>query len=79
MAIEYKKNQAKFIDVVSIDETEALVEWLQSKNNIKIDLASCSHLHSAILQVLIAVQVRIAVWPRDANLRAWLESVLKSN
>jgi hypothetical protein len=76
MAIEYKKNQAVFSDVVSVDEAEPLLDWLQNKNSPKIDLSSCSHLHPANLQVLIAAKIQIAVWPKDENLRAWLQTVL---
>ena len=76
MAIEYKKNQAVFSDVVSVDEAEPLLDWLQNKNSPKVDLSNCSHLHPANLQVLIAAKIQIAVWPKDENLRAWLQTVL---
>ncbi|RIZ66207.1 MAG: hypothetical protein D0531_05750 [Methylococcales bacterium] len=77
MAIEYKKNQALFVDVVSVDEAETFLDWLQNKPNAKIDLSRCNHLHPANLQVLLASKVAIAVWPKDANLKAWLETVLQ--
>lgn len=78
MAIEYKKNLAIFRDVVSVDEAEGLLDWLQNKPAAKIDLEDCTHLHPANLQVLMAAKSRIAFWPADANLCAWLEPVLKS-
>ncbi len=31
MAIEYRKNLALFRDVVSVEEAEPLLEWLQKK------------------------------------------------
>ena len=65
-----------FVDVVSVDEAETLLDWLQNKPNAKIDLGRCSHLHPSNLQVLLAAKVSIAVWPKDINLRAWLESIL---
>jgi hypothetical protein len=78
MPIEYKKNQVVFRDIASVDEAEGLLEWLQSKPAAKVDLGLCTHLHPANLQVLMAANCRIAVWPNDANLRAWLETALKS-
>lgn len=78
MAIEYKRNLAIFHDVVSVDEAEGLLEWLQKKPSAKINLADCTHLHPANLQVLMATKRRIATWPTDAKLCAWLEPVLKS-
>lgn len=77
MPIEYKKNQAVFLDIVSVDEAEGLLEWLQNKPAAKVDLGACTHLHLANLQVLMAAKSRITVWPNDADLRAWLETALK--
>ena len=78
MPIEYKKNQALFSDIVSVEEAEGLLEWLQNKPAAKVDLGACTHLHPANLQVLMAAKSRITAWPNDANLRAWLETALKS-
>ncbi|WP_017879760.1 hypothetical protein [Janthinobacterium sp. CG3] len=78
MSIEYKKNHAVFRDMASVDEAEGLLEWLQNKPAARVDLGACTHLHPANLQVLMAAGSRIAVWPIDANLRAWLDTALKS-
>lgn len=78
MPIEYKKNQALFRDIATVEEAEGLLEWLQNKPAAKVDLGACTHLHPANLQVLMAANNRIAVWPNDANLRAWLKTALKS-
>ena len=78
MPIEYKKNQAVFRDIASVDEAEGLLEWLQKKPAARVDLAACTHLHPANLQVLMAAKSGVAVWPNDANLRSWLETALKS-
>lgn len=77
MPIDYQKKQALFHDIVSVDEAEGLLEWLQNKPAAKIDLGACTHLHPANLQVLMAAKRRITVWPNDADLRAWLETALK--
>jgi hypothetical protein len=78
MPIEYKKNQAVFRDIVSVEEAEGLLEWLQNRPAAKVDIGACTHLHPANLQVLMAARTRIAIWPSDVNLRAWLETALKS-
>ena len=78
MAIEYKKSQAVFSDIVSVDEAEGLLEWLQKSKGAKIYLGACTHLHPANLQVLMAAKSRtIASWPSDTAFRAWLETALK--
>ena len=77
MAIEYKRNLAVFSDVVSVDEAEALLEWLQKKSTARVDLSACTHLHPANLQVLMAAKSAISAWPTDTGLETWLKSALK--
>ena len=77
MTIQYKKNQAVFRDVVNVEEAEALLEWLQKKPTARVDLAACTHVHPANLQVLMTAQPAISAWPTDTGLATWLQSALK--
>ena len=79
MTIEYEEDRAQFLDIVSVDAAEGLLEWLQNRPGATIDLAACTHLHPANLQVLMAAGGGVAVWPNDVNLRAWLETALVLN
>ena len=76
MAIVYKKNSAVLSDAVSVEEAEALLEWLQKKSAARMDLSACTHLHPANLQVLMAAKCRVSAWPVDVNLRNWIEPAL---
>lgn len=76
MAIEYRKSLAVFKDVVSVEEAEPLLEWLQKKPGAKVELSGCVHLHPANLQVLMAAAPTVTSWPRDAALAEWLKSAL---
>ena len=76
MPIEFKKKQAFLRDIVTVDEAEGLLEWLQSKPGARVDLSECSHLHPANLQVLMAAACRVSAWPADAALSAWLQTAL---
>jgi hypothetical protein len=78
MPIEFKKQTAVFRASVTVEEAEVLLEWLQNKPAAKVDLSACSHLHTANLQVLMAAQTKVASWPTDPDLRAWLETAMKS-
>jgi hypothetical protein len=78
MAIEYKKNQALFRDVVTVEDAEALLEWLQKKSTARVDLSACTHMHPANLQVLMAAKTTISAWPADAGFTAWLKSALNA-
>ncbi len=78
MPIEYKKNQAVFSGMVTVDDAEALLEWLQTKSSVKVNLSACTHLHAANVQVLMAAKTPVAEWPVDTLLRALLETALTS-
>jgi hypothetical protein len=77
MPIEFKKNRAIFHEEVSVEEAEGLLEWLQTRPAAKADLSACSHMHTANLQVLMTAKTVITSWPKNVELRAWLEPALK--
>jgi hypothetical protein len=77
MPIEFKRNRVVFRDVVRVEEAEALLEALQKKPATKVDLAGCTHLHTANLQVLMVAKPCIDGWPDDSELRAWVKSALE--
>ncbi len=79
MPIKYSRNHAAMRDAVSCDEAEALLVWLQKKPNARVDMAACQHLHPANIQVLKAAGIRIAAWPQDRELCAWLKTILMSD
>lgn len=76
MPIEYKRNKAIFHDTVIVDEAESLLEWLQKNPTGKVDLAGCSHLHTACLQVLMASHSRIISFPSTSFFSTCIEAVL---
>jgi hypothetical protein len=76
MAITYAEDSAVFDGTVNIEEAETLLEWVQQQPAGSVDLVGCTHLHAANLQVLMAAQLRVAAWPRDENLKTWLEAAL---
>ncbi len=79
MPITFKKNRAVFSDIVGVEEAEGLLEWLHTNPKGKVDLASCTHLHAANLQVLMAAKPHLTDCPVDAGLAAWLDSALFQN
>ncbi len=74
MAIAYKKNVAVFEATVSVEEAEDLLQWLQKHPQGKADFATCTHVHAAVLQVLMAAPIAVAIWPHDDNLKTWLSA-----
>ena len=76
MAVTYERNVAHFADTVGVEEAEGFLAWLQKHPKPELDLAACTHLHAAQLQVLMAARVHIVAWPTDDALRGWLKSAL---
>lgn len=68
MSIEFKKNVAVFSDICVIEEAELLVEWLAKTPKGKVNLKACSHLHTALLQVLMVTKVKVSSAPRSKEL-----------
>lgn len=77
MAIDFQKKSAVFRGNIGVEDAEVLLEWLLKNPKARLNLGDCQHMHSANLQVLMALQPGISVWPKDADLRIWLESALK--
>jgi hypothetical protein len=76
MAMTYKRNVACFSDTVGIEEADAFLAWLHEHPKAKLDLAACTHIHAANLQILMAARLPVAKWPQDAELEAWLKPAL---
>jgi Zn-dependent protease with chaperone function len=76
MPIKYRGKSAVLSGLVTVEETEALLEWLQKWPAARIDLAACSHLHPANLQVLMVAKPVVIAWPVDAEFARWLKSAL---
>jgi hypothetical protein len=79
MAILYKKNIAIFQGTVTVEEADGLLEWFLKDIKHQVNLGECQFLHAANLQVLMAAKPTIAAWPKDTNLRVWLEAALNTN
>ncbi len=76
MGIEYKKALAIFSENVSVEDAEGLLDWLVKNPKGKINLAACTHIHAANLQVLMVVKPTIAAESKDENLQKWLNWAL---
>ena len=76
MGIRYLKKHAALEGAVSAEDAEALVAWLRTAQlagkPAAVHLGRCEHLHSAVLQVLLALKPKVAAPPADR----WLAGVL---
>jgi len=60
--------------VVSAEDGEALLELLRDAPRRRVDLAACTHVHAASLQVLLALRPALVAAPADP----WLCAALRS-
>jgi len=77
MSVEYKKKSVQLIDDVGVDDAEALLQWLQANPKATINLSRCTHVHAAVLQVLMAAGMTVTSWPQDSQLDGWLRPALQ--
>lgn len=59
-----------------VEDALGLLEFLQADGGAKVDLGSCTHVHTAVLQVLFAARPEIVALPREAFLARWLPRAL---
>jgi hypothetical protein len=59
----------------SAEDAEALVQMLQETPAAAIDWSACSRLHTAVIQVLLAVKARTVGDCGDPWVRKWAGSV----
>jgi hypothetical protein len=76
MPIQFLARSAKLTDVVTVEEAEGLLQWILAHPKGKLDLARCTHVHTAALQVLLALRPPVSSLPEDASLAAWLAPTL---
>jgi hypothetical protein len=53
-------------------DAEPLMAALREMGDLPVDLSAAEHLHTAILQILLAFRPVIAGSPRDTFTRTWL-------
>ena len=51
--------------IISIEETDQLIEVLKEYPGIRVDLSGCEHLHTAPLQTLKILKTSIISMPAD--------------
>ena len=75
--IEFQGQRAVFTQVAAVEDAEPLLAWLLRTPGASVDLARCTHLHPANLQVLMAAATAVCAGPEDPALAAWIQSALQ--
>jgi len=62
--------------VPTVEDALPLLEYLQLHAGAMVDLVACTHVHTAVLQVLMAARPTMVTLPRDAFLSRLLPGLL---
>jgi hypothetical protein len=74
MPIRYLKKHAALEEIVTVEDAEALLEWLKKQAKPAVNLSKCKHLHAAVLQVLLVTRPAISGDVSDP----WLAKALQA-
>jgi hypothetical protein len=72
MPIAMNEATASFAGACTVEEADALLEWLRATPDAAVDLSACTAAHSALLQLVLAASPRLAAPPADPVLAAAL-------
>jgi hypothetical protein len=78
MPLRLAERTATLEGVVGVDDAEALAAWVRATPSPRVNLRACTHLHTAVLQVLLAAAVRVSAAPEDPFLAAWVVPALEA-
>jgi len=76
MPVVFSASLARFEDVCTVEEALPLFEFLRSGETLEVDLAACSFLHTALLQLLLTARPVLAAPPTDPDLVRWVGPLL---
>jgi hypothetical protein len=65
MTVNVSRRTARFRGICGIEEAEPLLDWLRDGYGRRADLSACEHLHTALLQILLAHRVQVMALPPD--------------
>lgn len=70
MPVVIEVGRARIDGAARVEDAEALVSFLENTPDGEVDLAGASHLHTAVLQVLMAYRPDISAMPDQPMLLA---------
>lgn len=76
MPIRYDADLARFEAACTVEDALPFAEWLEATAAPRVDLSACTDLHTALLQLLLAVRPAMTAGPADVFLARWVGPVL---
>ncbi len=76
MPLVFTDTQVRFEAVCTVEDALPLLEFLRVSAAPEVDLSACTHLHTALLQLLLAARPRLVSPPADPTLARWVAPML---
>jgi len=76
MPITFHDDRAVLEGICAVEDAEGLLSWVLQHPGAPVDVATCEHLHSAILQVLMARRPPLASAPPAGPLHQILQPLM---
>lgn len=76
MPITYKTNVVVMEGVCGIEDGDELLQWLIDHPKGKLNLKQTTHIHTALLQIILCHSPTVSVYPEDSSFkRLWSDSI----
>ena len=72
MSLRFEGDVVFLEDECHVEQAEQLLQFLQASPGRTVDLSGCRHLHSALAQLLLSLNVRVSGEPEDLFLRQFV-------
>ena len=82
MPIQFEETgggEAVFTGTCVIEEAESLQAWLKEHPEGPVNLSACEHLHTAVLQTLLAFKPKLSHPPTDGFLAKYIQPHLNQD
>jgi hypothetical protein len=76
MPLVFTGTRVRFEDVCAVDDALPLLDFFKANAAAEVDLSACTHLHTALLQLLLVARPKVSAPPDDATLARWVVPLL---
>jgi hypothetical protein len=76
MPLVFTGARVRFEEVCTVEDALPLLEFLKGSDAPEVDLSTCTYLHTALLQLLLAARPGMAAPPTDPALERWISPLL---
>ena len=76
MSVLVEADRVRLLGNCDLDDAETLLNFFQSQSGAQVDVSAATHLHAAIVQILMVQKPLLTGTSSDTFLAAWLMPAL---